>query len=405
MKLTKIALSDYHYDLPADRIAKYPKEKRDESKLLVYREGEISNTVFKEIPTLIPDNHQFFFNNTKVLPARLYFKKETGAIIEIFLFNPVAPTAVISEAMLVKGEATWSTTVGNFKKWKDGQVLETMLNVNGQDVLLAAHIEDREKKLIRFEWSDKALPFVDIISSAGETPLPPYLKRKATEKDKTTYQTVFSKNDGAVAAPTAGLHFSEEVVQNLKGKSIPINELTLHVSAGTFKPIEVENAIDHDMHYEQVIVTKANLEALISGKKNIAVGTTSLRTLESLYWYGVKVMKEGENAPFDIKKLEPYNYEESELPTREESFKSILDLMIKLDKEELAGVTSIFVFPGYKFRVIDALVTNFHLPETTLVLLIAAFIGEDWRKVYEHAMDNDFQFLSYGDSSILFPKQ
>ncbi|MEH0155576.1 S-adenosylmethionine:tRNA ribosyltransferase-isomerase [Limibacter armeniacum] len=398
-KLPEIRLEDYFFELPTERIAKFPKEKRDESKLLYYQNGNIEHRIFKEVTDILTPDHQLFFNNTKVLPARLFFKKETGALIEIFLFNPVLPSADITSAMVAESGAVWSCTIGNLKRWKDTPLV-TELDVDGIPTIFTATLVDREKKLVKFEWNKPQFKFVDIVSAAGETPLPPYLKREATVEDRSTYQTVYSKKEGAVAAPTAGLHFTEEVIDTLKQKGVKTNELTLHVSAGTFKPISVDNVVEHDMHNEQVIVTKENLEALIESEKVAAVGTTSMRTLESLYWFGVRLMKD-KDAKFDIQKLEPYQ-QEGVLPTRKESFTTILNIMNEKGLDELNGETSIFIMPGYQFKVVDTLITNFHLPSTTLVLLIAAFVGEDWRKIYNQALDNDYRFLSYGDSSILF---
>ncbi|NLR92240.1 S-adenosylmethionine:tRNA ribosyltransferase-isomerase [Flammeovirga agarivorans] len=403
LNLPDIDLDDYQYDLPTERIAKHPQSPRDESKLMVYKQGEIEHKVFKEIVGELDNQYTLFFNNTKVLPARLYFKKETGAQIEVFLLNPVAPTTDISAAMLAESGTVWECAIGNFKRWK-GQTLDAAVQTDKGVVKLSVSHEDREKRYVRFEWDQPKLKFVDIISAAGNTPLPPYIKRAATEEDKDTYQTVYSKNEGAVAAPTAGLHFTKEVLQQLADKGIQEEEVTLHVSAGTFKPITSDKVTDHDMHNEQIIVTKENVEALVNAEKVACVGTTSMRTLESTYWYGVRLIEEGNDVSFDIKKLEPYEKmaASDNLPTRKEAFQAVLNMMEKKGLENIHGETSIFIMPSYQFRVIDALVTNFHLPSTTLVLLIAAFIGEDWRKVYNAALDNDYRFLSYGDSSLLF---
>lgn len=400
IKLPEIDLADYQYELPTERIAKHPHSPRDESKLLLYKGGNIEHKIFKDIVNEIDGSYTLFFNNTKVLPARLYFKKETGAQIEVFLLNPVAPTKDISAAMLAGSGTVWECAIGNFKRWKD-QKLEAAVEVEGKVEKLTVIHEDRSKRFVKFEWENSDLKFVDIISAAGNTPLPPYIKREATEEDKDTYQTVYSKNEGAVAAPTAGLHFTEEVLEKLANQGVQEEEVTLHVSAGTFKPISSDIVTEHDMHNEQIIVTRENIKALINAEKVACVGTTSMRTLESTYWYGVRLL-EDENATFDIKKLEPYEKANQNLPSRQVSFKAVLELMEKKGVDTLSGETSIFIMPGYTFRVIDALVTNFHLPSTTLVLLIAAFIGEDWRKVYNAALENDYRFLSYGDSSLLF---
>ncbi|MBB6461295.1 S-adenosylmethionine:tRNA ribosyltransferase-isomerase [Flammeovirga kamogawensis] len=403
IQLPQIDLNNYQYDLPTGRIAKHPHSPRDESKLMLYKNGNISHKVFKDIVGELDADYTLFFNNTKVLPARLYFQKETGANIEVFLLNPIKPTRDISAAMLAESGTVWECAIGNYKRWKD-QSLVSAVNVEGEIVKLTVSHDDRTKRFVKFEWDNPSLKFVDIISAAGNTPLPPYIKRAATEEDKDTYQTVYSKNEGAVAAPTAGLHFTKDVLAKLAAKGVKEEEVTLHVSAGTFKPISADIVTDHEMHNEQVIVTQENIKALIDAKKVACVGTTSMRTLESTYWFGVRLIHEGDTATFDIHKLEAYQKvaEHSSLPSRQESFRAVLDYMIKKDISTLSGETSIFIMPGYQFRVIDALVTNFHLPSTTLVLLIAAFIGEDWRKVYNQALDNEYRFLSYGDSSLLF---
>ncbi|GAA4843030.1 S-adenosylmethionine:tRNA ribosyltransferase-isomerase [Algivirga pacifica] len=399
-ELENISLDDYHFDLPNERIAKFPKEQRDMSQLLQYQNGTISHHIFKDIPSILPNDHLIVFNNTKVLPARLYFKKETGAIIEIFLFNPVRPSNDISAAMLAESGAVWSCTIGNLKRWKDAP-LQTQITVEGVEVIFTATLIDREQKLVQFEWDKPQFHFVDIVSAAGETPLPPYLKREATEQDRSTYQTVYSKKEGAVAAPTAGLHFTEEVIEQLRQNGNKTEEVTLHVSAGTFKPVTADKVVDHDMHNEQVIIRKEVIASLANAQKVACVGTTSMRTLESLYWFGVRLIQQGTEATFDIQKLEPYQ-EHGELPNRTTCMQAILEYMDSKELEEINGETSIFIMPGYDFKVVNTLITNFHLPSTTLVLLIAAFVGEDWRKIYQAALDNDYRFLSYGDSSILF---
>ncbi|ANQ48221.2 S-adenosylmethionine:tRNA ribosyltransferase-isomerase [Flammeovirga sp. MY04] len=404
MNLPEINLDDYQYELPNERIAVHPANPRDSSKLMVYKEGNIEHKVFREITKELNSDYTLFFNNTKVLPARLYFKKPTGAQIEVFLLNPIAPTRDISAAMLEKSGTIWECAIGNFKRWKEDKLEAAVQTEKGIVKLTVSH-EDREKRYVKFEWEEESLNFVDIISAAGNTPLPPYIKRTATEDDKETYQTVYSKNEGAVAAPTAGLHFTNEVLDVLKNQGVDEQEVTLHVSAGTFKPITADKVTDHDMHNEQIIITKENVKALIEANKVACVGTTSMRTLESSYWYGVRLLLDN-NSTFDIQKLEAYERMESgvTLPSRQESFGAILKHMEEHNLDTIHGETSIFIMPGYQFQVIDTLVTNFHLPSTTLVLLIAAFIGEDWRKVYQAALDNDYRFLSYGDSSILFRK-
>lgn len=421
--MEKINLEDYTYHLPSERIAQNPLEKRDSSKLLVYKNGTISHHHFTEITDFLSEDYTLYFNNTKVIPARLLFEKNAtqkgqegkGATIEIFLLHPVLPTADVSEAMLSMEKCTWKCVVGNLRRWKEGQTLERELEIDNQSILIQAKIADRNELLIELEWKNKdenseknqttQIPFVDIVEKLGVMPLPPYIKRDAEKKDSSTYQTIYSKAAGAVAAPTAGLHFTENVLQNLAKKNIKTNELTLHVGAGTFQPVKKENFEDvkaHTMHCEQMVVTKENIESIIDSKKVASVGTTSMRTLESLYWYGIKILLKNETT-FFVEKLEPYSYDSNiKLPSKKESFEAILKYMNDSNQEKLTGETEIFILPSYTFRVCDALITNFHMPETTLILLVAAFIGQDWKKIYQSALDNNYRFLSYGDSSLLF---
>ena len=421
--MEKINLEDYTYHLPSERIAQNPLEKRDSSKLLVYKNGTISHHHFTEITDFLSEDYTLYFNNTKVIPARLLFEKNAtqkgqegkGATIEIFLLHPVLPTADVSEAMLSMEKCTWKCVVGNLRRWKEGQTLERELEIDNQSSLIQAKIADRNELLIELEWKNKdenseknqttQIPFVDIVEKLGVMPLPPYIKRDAEKKDSSTYQTIYSKAAGAVAAPTAGLHFTENVLQNLAKKNIKTNELTLHVGAGTFQPVKKENFEDvkaHTMHCEQMVVTKENIESIIDSKKVASVGTTSMRTLESLYWYGIKILLKNETT-FFVEKLEPYSYDSNiKLPSKKESFEAILKYMNDSNQEKLTGETEIFILPSYTFRVCDALITNFHMPETTLILLVAAFIGQDWKKIYQSALDNNYRFLSYGDSSLLF---
>ncbi len=404
-----ISLNDYSYDLPDNRIARFPLAQRDQAKLLVYQRGQIHDHTFAELPALLPEGCSLFFNNTKVIPARLYFQKasdqhEAGALIEVFLLHPVLPNNIISQAMLAIGSCSWQCVIGKQKKWKPGIVLQKTVQVRAHTVTLYAELTDREQKLVTFRWEPADLPFADIVEASGQVPLPPYLKREVTEEDKPRYQTIYSKQQGAVAAPTAGLHFTGQVLENLQQRGILLNYLTLHVSAGTFQPIKEEIIQQHPMHSEQVVITQENLHSLLNADKSvIAVGTTSMRTLESLYWYGVQLIKEGDTH-FFVRKLSPYEYPEEALPDAKTSMAAVLQYMQQQEMESLVGETEIFIFPGYTFRICQGLVTNFHMPTSTLVLLIAAFIGEDWRKVYEHALANRYRFLSYGDSSLLLKK-
>jgi S-adenosylmethionine:tRNA ribosyltransferase-isomerase len=395
-----INLSDYDYHLPDERIAKFPLEKRDHSKLLHFKDGTISHQHFYSLPDFIPSGSMMVFNNTKVIPARMIFQRSSGAKIELFLLKPLAPSNLLNEVMQSQHAVVWECMIGNLKKWKAGEVLTGKIPIKGKTVVISAFLLDRAQKTVQFEW-DSSNAFVDIVEATGEVPLPPYLNRKATAEDKPRYQTVYSKKEGAVAAPTAGLHFTDEVLNSLSTKGIKKEFLTLHVSAGTFQPIKVSNVTEHDMHSEQVVVDRATISALAShGDNIIAVGTTSMRSLESLYWYGVMLMS-NPNSPFAIPKLYPYQQIDQDFP-RQAAFESIKNFMEKNDLDEITGTTEIFIFPGYKFKVCDGLVTNFHQPSSTLILLVAAFTQNQWRKIYDVALKNDYRFLSYGDSSLLW---
>ncbi len=399
MKLPPLNIHDYSYNLPDERIAKYPHFERDQSKLLVYKAGEISHNKFFQLPDLLPDNSILFFNDTKVIPARIQFEKETGAHIEVFLLHPVSPSSILSVALASSEKTNWKCTIGNLKRWPENLVLRKQL----QGIILSALLLDREAGLVEFSWNPPHLAFAEIIQWAGAVPLPPYLKREPEDADKQRYQTVYSHVEGAVAAPTAGLHFTQSVLDKLRKKGIISDFLTLHVSSGTFLPVKVENATDHIMHEEQIIIRKENIHNLLmSGKKVIAIGTTALRTLESLYWYGTLLL-DNPQAQFVIDSFQPYQKKES-LPTVQDSLGAVLNYMEVQHIEELTGHTSIYIFPGYSFKVCQGLITNFHQPGSTLLLLIAAWLGPSWKKVYAEALENDYRFLSYGDSSLLLPK-
>jgi S-adenosylmethionine:tRNA ribosyltransferase-isomerase len=390
-------IGDYTYLLPQEKIAIYPLPRRDSSKLLIYKEKKISHSTFLSLADHLPQNAFLFFNNTKVIPARLHFKKESGAVIEIFLLNPIKPSPLLTETMAATKGCSWQCTIGNLKKWPSGIPLDKKLG----DTLLTAILIDRKEGIIAFEWKS-GKTFAEVIHQVGETPLPPYIKRKAETGDTERYQTIYSHFEGAVAAPTAGLHFTDEVFDGLKEKNIGHDFLTLHVSAGTFQPVKAENAEDHVMHQEQIIVTRGNLLQLSApGRFITAVGTTSMRTLESMYWFGAKLLRDPESA-FNITQHDAYTIP---APSREESFAAVQDYMDRNGTDALVGETSIFIRPGYSFRVCKGLITNFHQPASTLILLVAAFVGEDWRKIYEEALTNDYRFLSYGDSSLLIPER
>jgi S-adenosylmethionine:tRNA ribosyltransferase-isomerase len=395
----KVNLEKYTYKLPEDRIAKYQLPNRDESKLLVYKNGRISHHHFYDVVDQLPTDSLLVFNNTKVIQARLEFFKKSGGRIEIFCLEPENINQNISDILSKTQQATWKCMVGNRKKWKNEEVLV----LAKENLKLEAYLKTQTEKgdfLIEFEWNQE-IGFTEILEEFGKTPIPPYMKRKSENPDKINYQTVYAKKNGAVAAPTAGLHFTENVLNNLSSKNIKQEYLTLHVSAGTFQPIKAEKIEEHPMHEEQIVFTKQNIENLIHHKhKKISVGTTSLRALESLYWYGV-MLEQNKNAVFDIPKLYPYDNKDQAI-SQEQSLMNILDMMNEKKLKDIYGKTSIFIFPGYDFKMVDALITNYHQPKSTLILLVVAFVGDDWEKIYNEALEKDYRFLSYGDSSLLF---
>ncbi|WP_209328822.1 S-adenosylmethionine:tRNA ribosyltransferase-isomerase [Lunatimonas salinarum] len=392
--------SDFWYELPESRIAKFPLPQRDTSKLLWYKDKETRHYRFHDLPSLIPADSLLVFNNTRVIPARLFFQRETGAWIEIFLLNPIAPCTVIQPVMEATKSTTWETMVGNLKRWKPGEVLKSEVNLAGRIINLTATLVDRENRRVKLDW-DQGVPFATLVEAIGKLPLPPYLNREPTEEDRERYQTVYSEVKGAVAAPTAGLHFTPQILDKLKNQGVTLEYLTLHVSAGTFQPIAAENLKEHAMHGEQMVFSRENLDTLVKAKgKIIAVGTTSIRSLESLYWFGVKLMKEGDTS-FVIPQTYPYEHQD-ELPSYKEVFEFVQDWMYTHKIQRLEGETSLYIYPDYQFRVVSGLITNFHQPGSTLILLVAAFTGGDWKNIYRQAMENDYRFLSYGDSSLLW---
>jgi S-adenosylmethionine:tRNA ribosyltransferase-isomerase len=390
-------INDYTYELPNEKIALHPLPHRDEAKLLFYNKGQIAHQQFKNIADLLPSNSLLFFNNTKVIPARLHFQKESGAIIELFLLNPIHPSSLMIEVMQAKNNCTWKCTIGNLKRWTGTQSLIKKLS----SVTLKATLLNREEGIVEFTW-DNNIPFSEVIDLSGETPLPPYLKRKPEEDDKTRYQTIYSQHEGAVAAPTAGLHFTGKVFDALKLKGIEHDFVTLHVSAGTFQPIKTENVLEHTMHSEQIVVLKKNIENLLMTDKFIVpVGTTSMRTLESIYWYGVKLL-DNPNAEFKILQTDPYQLN-SKHRSKEEALHAVLKKLEAEQTDYVVGNSSIYIYPGYDFKICNGIVTNFHQPGSTLILLVAAFVGKDWKNIYDEALQKNYRFLSYGDSSLLIP--
>jgi S-adenosylmethionine:tRNA ribosyltransferase-isomerase len=394
-----IKISDYSYNLPKERIARYPLAERDSSKLLVWKNGTIEKDKFRNISTWLPAESMLVFNNTRVIHARLFFWKETGAKIEIFCLEPVHPNDH-QLAFQQTEKVTWKCMVGQAKKWKNGE-LTREIEIDGKTAELKAKKTEQEDNtfFIEFSWTN-GFAFSEIIEKAGVLPIPPYLHRETEISDELTYQTVYAKTDGSVAAPTAGLHFTENVLAQLTEKKIPLREITLHVGAGTFQPVKSETINGHTMHHEQVIVPKKFIEELLfNTKKIIAVGTTSVRSLESLYWLGLKLGKQKNlSQPLKIEQWEPY--ENTEQINIQQALKNILEYLEKSNRETLQFSTQIIIVPGYRFKLLNGMITNFHQPQSTLLLLIGAFLGNDWKKVYNFALTNHFRFLSYGDSNL-----
>ncbi len=404
MDTKHIKISDYNYPLPDERIAKYPIAQRDHSKLLVYRHGEVGEDTFYNITKYLPEGALMIFNNTKVIQARLHFRKETGALIEVFLLEPAEPTDY--ELMFQQTErCSWLCLVGNLKKWKEGTLRRTF-EVKGRQLTLCAERKHEQgtSHWIELTWDNPDVSFAEILEAVGELPIPPYLNRKTEEGDKTTYQTVYSKIKGSVAAPTAGLHFTNDVLQSIDAHGVEREELTLHVGAGTFKPVKSEEIEGHSMHTEYISVRRQTLQKLIAhGGAAIAVGTTSVRTLESLYYMGCKLAQNPDlsEQQLHVNQWEPY--ETTPTLTAVEALQNVLDYLVRNDLGVLHSSTQIIIAPGYEYKIVKILVTNFHQPQSTLLLLVSAFVKGDWRKIYDYALSHDFRFLSYGDSSILIP--
>ncbi|MDR1552916.1 MAG: S-adenosylmethionine:tRNA ribosyltransferase-isomerase [Prevotellaceae bacterium] len=399
--MNKININDFDYELPDERIAKFPFQQRDSSKLLIYSKGKISHQAFFDLPDLLNSNSLLVFNNTKVVHARIIFYKPTGAQIEVFCLKPVLPDSY-EQNFAATSECIWNCTVGNLKKWK-GETLKKKFVCNDiQNELCVDKIDSNGDSIkLKFSWN-YGLSFAQVMDTCGKIPVPPYLKRESQKIDSERYQTIYSKPEGSVAAPTAGLHFSNSVLQALKLKNIETDEVTLHVGAGTFKPVKTEFVNEHTMHSEHFFVKKTSIQKLIKYLGNItAVGTTSVRTLESLYWTGCKIRQNKNIQNLNVQQFEPYK-NDSQISV-EESLQTIINYLEDNDLHELRTETQIMIMPEYKPKIVNRLITNFHQPKSTLLLLIAAFIGNDWRKVYDYALKNDFRFLSYGDSSVLIP--
>lgn len=404
MDTKHIHIKDFDYELPDERIAKFPVAKRDHSKLLVYNKGKVGDDMFFNIASYLPKGALMVFNNTRVIQARIHFRKETGALIEVFLLEPAIP-ADYEQMFQAKGTCSWLCMVGNLKKWKEGALRRTF-QVKGHDITLTAtrRGEQGTSHLVDFTWDCESFTFADILEGVGELPIPPYLNRETQDSDKVTYQTVYSKIKGSVAAPTAGLHFTDKVLHSIDARGIEREELTLHVGAGTFKPVKSNEIAGHAMHTEYICVSRNTLERLIAHDAcAIAVGTTSVRTLESLYYIGARLADNPDTSEeqLHIDQWEPYDTHPSLTPV--EALRNVLDYLDRNGLSALHGSTQIIIAPGYEYKIVKMLVTNFHQPQSTLLLLVSAFVHGDWRKIYDYALAHDFRFLSYGDSSLLIP--
>ena len=401
-----IKIKDYNYQLPDERIAKFPLKVRDQSKLLIYRHGQISESQFFHLPELISKGSLMVFNNTKVIYARLHFRKETGALIEVFCLEPIEPHDYVLSFQQTD-KCSWLCMIGNLKKWKEG-TLQREITVSNKKLTLTA---TRGKSVgtsqwVDFEWNDNNVTFAEVLDAVGELPIPPYLNRKSEESDKVTYQTVYSKIEGSVAAPTAGLHFTQNELDALNEKGVDLDELTLHVGAGTFKPVKSEEIEGHDMHTEWISVKHDTIKKLISHSAEcIAVGTTSVRTLESLYYVGLTLYRnpDATDEELEVKQWQPYNEKDVEPITPMQALEAIDKYMTRHNLEALHSNTQLLIAPRYKYHFVKVMITNFHQPQSTLLLLVSAFVNGDWKNIYNFAMSHDFRFLSYGDSSILFP--
>jgi S-adenosylmethionine:tRNA ribosyltransferase-isomerase len=403
-----ININDYDYPLPDSRIAQFPLEKRDESKLLIWKEGKITPSVFANIGDELPEESILVINDTRVIRARLIFSKNTGATIEVFCLEPLSPFTEIQASFAQRGSCTWKCLVGNVKRWKDGIIQKSFVLEGNACMLSAEKKEDLGDGCfsVLFRWDPSGLSFSEIINHAGMVPLPPYITRASTHLDSSRYQTIYSKHEGSVAAPTAGLHFTEPILKILKKKNISVQNVTLHVGIGTFRPVSVGDIAEHIMHSEKVSVELSTIRDLIRDqlKPVIAVGTTSVRTLESLYWLGVKLIVDGDIHP-EIHQWDAYDpgYDK-DIPCME-ALSALENYLAGNGYARYTGATALMIVPGYRFRIVQGMVTNFHLPKSTLLLLVAAFIGQDWKVAYEYALQHDFRFLSYGDACLFFRRK
>lgn len=409
-EVRNISIEDYDYPLPDERIAKYPLSERDASKLLVLNKDNISSSHFKDIGDFLPKDSLLIFNETKVVRARLQFTKDSGAAIEIFCLEPITGNGDYQLAFSSKSPSRWKCLVGNSRRWKNETALSLRVPESRSvsvsrsvSTLYAKRLEKNDNySVVEFSWEPAALSFAEVLEAAGEIPLPPYLHREAEESDRERYQTVFARHEGSVAAPTAGLHFTDDLIDDLKEKGISFEKVTLHVGAGTFRPVSSETIGEHEMHSETIVVKKSCIENILKNidKTIIPVGTTSMRTIESLYWIGLMLKEEGlEERHLHLEQWFPYKERET-LPPAEESLSTILDYLKSHNLNELHATTALMIAPSCKINIAKALITNFHQPKSTLLLLVSALIGERWKEAYQYALDNNFRFLSYGDSCL-----
>ncbi|MBP7871120.1 S-adenosylmethionine:tRNA ribosyltransferase-isomerase [Macellibacteroides fermentans] len=401
-KTEQIRIEEFNYPLPDERIAKFPLTKRDESKLLVYRNGKIDEAVFKQLSDYLPQGSMLVYNNTRVIQARMLFQKETGAQIEVFCLEPVIPHDYALVFQQTES-CSWLCLVGNLKKWKEGALHKTIRMDDKEVVLSAERIKTTgDSHLVRFSWNNPQVTFAELLDAAGILPIPPYLHRETRESDLQTYQTVYSKIKGSVAAPTAGLHFTPEVLAGLDAKGFTREEVTLHVGAGTFKPVKSEVIGDHEMHTEFISVRRSAIENIRTNLgRVIAVGTTSVRTLESLYYMGRTLVNNPDATSEELVVTQWTPYHDTEEVTAHEALTALLDYLDRNQTDTLLSATQIMIAPGYEFKIVKGIITNFHQPKSTLLLLISAFVNGNWKSIYNYALDNDFRFLSYGDSSLL----
>ncbi len=405
----RLQIRDFTYVLPEDRIAKFPLPERTSSLLLVYKSGDIRKTVFRNIAEVLPENSLLVFNDTKVIHARIKLLTAGNQVIECFCLEPVSELSV-EEVFRSKGPLLWKCMIGNARKWKEGPLYKS---IDGKYGLVEIKFEklrqDERDFIIAMSWNNAYYTFSEILELAGELPIPPYLKRETELEDESRYNTTYASQEGSVAAPTAGLHFSTDLLTLLTQSGISQEKVTLHVGAGTFRPVSSDTLEEHKMHAERIVVRKSVLQNILLTKgvfPVIAVGTTSARTLESLYWLGLKILNgEGTEHPFHIDQWIPYQFKDTSLPECRAVLETLLKWMDALGLEEITGYTQLIIAPGYAFKIVDALITNFHQPNSTLLLLVAALIGERWKEIYEYALENDFRFLSYGDACLLFKKE